>query len=446
MKLKSEELAKLIDRTLCMYPYESVSYRKKPISIENLCKINDRLGNKKLEDCFYTKLNNGIVFETLSSYGHGANNNAEEIVVVNGTFKGNNFYFDSAIKIYSRYFDEKFSAEITAIEPQIDTEIEEGKTELIKLLMTSFETLGYKQQEINKVITKEISASELFKKFMLRKGFWEDSYKSVERGHIQVFANADNPNSIKIAKENGAEGIGLVRIENMTGTSVNDFLELFKAAGEIPISIRLLLEDQNGNKRANLLDYKPLLDNICEAAYDTLPKLTIIFPAEILKYDEMDESIPFCDELHSYRLANYRFNIGAIIESPLEEMYKDLDICVISSLCFGTNDISAKLYGYARDGKEIALRKEASVLTPEVKKILKSHILKVKEFNSTCMFGVCGYHASIPENVAMFQELGIDYLSCVPKEIGLIRDRLLSTKLPLINQCNEQHSSVDEER
>jgi hypothetical protein len=35
-------------------------------------------------------------------------------------------------------------------------------------------------------------------------------------------------------------------------------------------------------KSNKIIDYKPLLDNICEAAYDTLPELTLIFPAEIL--------------------------------------------------------------------------------------------------------------------------------------------------------------------
>jgi hypothetical protein len=93
---------------------------------------------------------------------------------------------------------------------------------------------------------------------MVRTGQWKPSDKVKKnrleediKEELQVFANADNPNSIKIAKENGAEGIGLVRVENMNGTSINDFFELFSVAGEMPISIRLLLEDENGKKQQN---------------------------------------------------------------------------------------------------------------------------------------------------------------------------------------------------
>lgn len=441
MKLKSEELAELIDKTLSTYQYDDLASSKFPFSKESLCKISYSLGDEKLENCSYTKLNNGIVFQTLSSYGHGCNNNTDEMVVVNGTFEGDNFYFHSAIRIYSRYFNETFSAEITPIEPKIDTEVEDGKNELEKILMRSFETIGYKQQEIRKVINKVISPFDLFKKFMFRTGRWANTQELVKPRHTQVFANADNSNSIKVAKKNGAEGIGLVRIENMNGTSANDFLELFRATGNLPISIRLLLEDEHGNKKANLLDYKILLDNICTAAYDTLPNLTIVFPAEILEYKETDEENSLCDQLYSYRLANYNFSIGAIIENPSEELYKNLDIEILDSLCFGTNDISAKLYGYKRNGKEIALQKEASILTPKVKDILKSHILRVKKRNYSCIFGVCGYHASIPENIDAFQDLGMDYLSCVPKEIQIIKSRL-----PQTHQHNKQEHSADEER
>jgi hypothetical protein len=124
MNLKSKELAELIDRILCLY---SRQYKHMDFEIEGLPKISDRADREKPEDCPCIKLNNAIVFETLSTYGHGGANRSSEMVVVNGKFEGDKFYFNSAIKIYGKLLNHIYSAEITSIEPQIDTETESRK-------------------------------------------------------------------------------------------------------------------------------------------------------------------------------------------------------------------------------------------------------------------------------------------------------------------------------
>ncbi|HYN07644.1 MAG TPA: pyruvate, phosphate dikinase [Vicinamibacterales bacterium] len=100
-----------------------------------------------------------------------------------------------------------------------------------------------KPSEILQVTYGEMKAqkSDIFRRFTLLLG-WADTFR-----RLGVRANADQPDQAEIAYGFGANGIGLCRTEHM-----------FFGEGRIPIVQRMILADNEADRRAALNDLLPL--------------------------------------------------------------------------------------------------------------------------------------------------------------------------------------------
>jgi pyruvate,orthophosphate dikinase len=100
-----------------------------------------------------------------------------------------------------------------------------------------------KPSEILQVVNGELKAekSDLYRRFNLLLS-WADKYR-----RLGIRANADQPDQAEIAYNFGARGIGLCRTEHM-----------FFGEGRIPIVQKMILADNEGDRRAALDELLPL--------------------------------------------------------------------------------------------------------------------------------------------------------------------------------------------
>src|SRR4029434_15944 len=100
-----------------------------------------------------------------------------------------------------------------------------------------------KPSEILQVVHKELSPhkSDIYRRFM-QILTWSDKYR-----RMVVRANADQPDQAAVAYAFGARGIGLCRTEHM-----------FFGEGRIPIVQKMILADNEKDRRAALKELLPM--------------------------------------------------------------------------------------------------------------------------------------------------------------------------------------------
>ncbi len=279
---------------------------------------------------------------------------------------------------------------------------------------------------------------------------------------IKIFANADNEETTRIALENGAEGIGLVRTENVFNDCSIDDLEtfmyyydfedkesldvlrrlasnqlekiLFMANGKRVI-IRLLdfkfsdflrlthmsLDDLDLVEMPDTRGAKGLYRGILTTQLDVLMEL-----ASKLNI-ELNILIPLIDD---YRDLEYirdaiikksqkynisRIRIGAMIENLHSVNYADEIAKMVDFIAIGTNDLTESVTGLSRDSQEI----DFQILSDKVKNFITEIIYRVKAVRPEIEIGICGEHTNYIDNMEFLSNLNIDYVTCAPPYIKL---------------------------
>lgn len=336
---------------------------------------------------------------------------------------------------------------------------------------------------------------------------WADEVR-----RLGVRANADNPTDASRAVEFGAEGIGLCRTEHMFFdedriASVrrmilavtheerakalaellphqrDDFVGIFKAMGERPVTIRLLdpplheflphgaeeiealaasmgLDGTSLRARIkNLEEFNPMLGHrgcrlavthpaiyrmqaraIIEAAIAVtkdglavepeimIPLITTDVELAWVKDEIMEEIAMVFAELDT----TLPVKIGTMIETPRAAITAGKVAKQAEFFSFGTNDLTQMTYGFSRDdsGPFISAYLEQGLLEISpfesidqqgVGALVEMAVTTGRDNNPTLKLGICGEHGGDPASIAFFHRIGLDYVSCSPWRVCVAR-------------------------
>ncbi len=127
------------------------------------------------------------------------------------------------------------------------------------------------------------------------------------------------------------------------------------------------------------------------------------------------------------------YSIGTMVELPRTcvtagEIVKEADF-----FSFGTNDLTQTTFGFSRDdaeGKFLPFYLEEKIL-PEnpfieidrdgVGELVRQACRQSRQVKEEVKLGVCGEHGGNPASIELFQEIGMDYVSCSPYRVPVAR-------------------------
>lgn len=276
-----------------------------------------------------------------------------------------------------------------------------------------------------------------------------------KQGKIKVYANADNSLMTMDALEHGADGIGLIRTENIY-TDEKEALKRFVYYAENTYTF----EPVDSNTEFNNLQYTQLKE-ICTAKsiskkivrlfdfkeedvqrilgvsrdsedhmtrrnflsdYHGILRDQIFTIAKIAEEENttFDILVPMVTDANYFHyvksdIISYaedagikNLKIGAMIESKdaiptIPSIAKSTDFISI-----GTNDLTESITGKRRNIYD----KEFFYLTEGVKSAIEDIVYRAKAVNPDITIGICGEHANYLENVEYYGTLNIDYITC----------------------------------
>ena len=334
-----------------------------------------------------------------------------------------------------------------------------------------------------------------------------------EARKLKVRTNADTPKDAEQAVKFGAEGIGLCRTEHMffeedriavmremiVAETVEDrkealerllpyqkqdFIGIFEAMGERPVTIRLLdpplheflpHADEDIKDLAktmgitfealkarveSLHEFNPMLGHrgcrlaitypeiaemqtraIIEAAIeakknkgiDVHPEIMIPLVGEI---KELEYIQTICrttaDNLIKQSGIQLDYMFGTMIEVPRGAVTADEIAKVAEFFSFGTNDLTQMTYGFSRDdaGKFIKDYLEKGIFEQDpfvtldqvgVGKLVKMAADLGRSTRPDIKLGICGEHGGDPASIEFCHNVGLNYVSCSPFRVPIAR-------------------------
>ncbi len=354
------------------------------------------------------------------------------------------------------------------------------------------------------ILTTAPAITGNFEKFMS----WADELRT-----MGVRTNADTKKDALKAIEFGAEGIGLTRTEHMFFDEERifdfrqmilsdeesdrieklekllpyqrqDFIELYEAMGEKPVTIRLIdpplheflpKEEKDFEDLAKAMD-KPLVHiieratklheinpmmghrgcrlcisypeiavmqtkAIIEAAIsvsknkgiEIKPEIMIPLVGEIKELKFVKELITkTADEIIAKNDIKLKYLIGTMIEIPRAALLADEIAKEAEFFSFGTNDLTQLTYGLSRDDAGIILKdyikKGIYEVDPTqrldqsgVGQLVEMAVIKGKSVNKNIKLGICGEHGGDPSSIEFCQRIGLSYVSCSPYRVPIAR-------------------------
>lgn len=288
--------------------------------------------------------------------------------------------------------------------------------------------------------------------------FRTDNFMERKTNSIAVYANADNGMTALDAMEYSAEGIGLIRSEDIftkKQTALKRFLPY--------IMDTYAFEPIDYNSEFNKLQYRQLKE-ICSMTSPQNKKIVRLFDFkdEDIKRaigDEIEEGerlerknflqnysgilrdqiftiakvsqeenttfdilVPLVtDERYFMHIKSDiilflkeagmdSMKVGAMIEdknalSQVSKIAKHADFISI-----GTNDLTESVEGKKRSMND----KDFIYLTDNVKRAVEEIIYQAKAINPNIRIGICGEHTNYIENTKYYSNLNIDYITCSP--------------------------------
>ena len=337
---------------------------------------------------------------------------------------------------------------------------------------------------------------------------WADNVRK-----LGVRTNADTPKDAKKAIEFGAEGIGLTRTEHMffeegrifymrmmilsdnaeerkkalaklLPFQKNDFIGIYEAMGELPVTIRLLdpplheflpkseeefkkLAQEMGKsfeelklKAENLHELNPMMGHrgcrlavsypeiaemqtraILEAAievkknknYNIVPEIMVPLVVDIKEFkfvkNIIDETAKKIFEETGMKL---EYHVGTMIEMPRAALTADKIAEEAEFFSFGTNDLTQLTFGLSRDdaGKILNDYLERNIFECDptarldqvgVGQLVKIAVEKGKSTRQNLKLGICGEHGGDPSSIEFCDKVGLNYVSCSPFRVPIAR-------------------------
>jgi len=257
--------------------------------------------------------------------------------------------------------------------------------------------------------------------------------------HIKTFANVADTDSAKTAKEEGAEGIGLLRTEFLFTKEKPSFEMQMNAYKEIfalfdTVTVRTL--DIGGDKALPYISlpkennpflgvrgvrlfqtHRRVLEEQLHAIFKaahTKP-IKVMFPM-VSTVEEFTQAKTVAQDVakkHALDISHIEF--GIMIEVPsvlflLEDFNKVVDFYSI-----GTNDLTQYLFAIERTHPTLQADPLSSVLFSVIENIVK---------NADKPVSICGELAANKNAIPKLLDLGIEVLSVSPKSIAKIKETI----------------------
>jgi len=257
--------------------------------------------------------------------------------------------------------------------------------------------------------------------------------------HIKVFANVADVSSAKAAKEEGAEGIGLLRSEFLfkeekptLKVQTQSYEEIFTLFDDITVRtldvggdkalpyINLPKEDNPflGIRGVRLFQTHPeIIEEQLQAIFLASKNrmLKIMFPM-ISSVEEFNEAKYFAQEVakkHQLDIAHIQF--GIMIEVPsvlfLIEAFNE----VVDFFSIGTNDLTQYLFAIERTHPTLKVDELSPVIFDAIETIVKK---------ATKPVSICGELASNKNAIPKLLNLGIETLSVSSKSIAKTKEEI----------------------
>jgi pyruvate,orthophosphate dikinase len=330
---------------------------------------------------------------------------------------------------------------------------------------------------------------------------------------LNVRANADTPADARTAIKFGAEGIGLCRTEHMffdedriqavremilaedektrraalaklLPMQRNDFVELFRIMGALPVTIRLLdpplheflphTDDEIAavaaamgadpkklaDRARELREFNPMLGfrgcrlaiaypeiaemqarAIFEAAVEVgratgapvAPEIMVPLIATKAELDLIKARIDAMAETVSAETkSRVDYQVGTMIELPRAALKAGEIAASAAFFSFGTNDLTQTAFGISRDdaasflgiytSKDILPADPFVTLDREgVGELIRIAAERGRATRRNLKLGICGEHGGDPASVAFCHEAKLDYVSCSPFRVPIAR-------------------------
>ena len=274
---------------------------------------------------------------------------------------------------------------------------------------------------------------------------------------VEVAANIGNIEDLKIAIENGCDGVGLFRteflyMENDHFPTEEEQFEVYKEATEMlekkPLIIRTL--DIGGDKGLDYFTF-PVEENpflgyrairLCldrEDIFRTQLKalvrasafgnLKIMIPM-VINISEFKRTLEIIEEIKSELDQNgveYNKNleVGIMIETPASVFMADQFIKYVDFFSIGTNDLSQYTLAVDRGNENIS--DLYSNYNPAVLRAIK-HVIEASH-SANKWTGMCGQFASDTEATKLLLGLGLDEFSASSSKIAEVKDTIIKSNL-----------------
>lgn len=272
---------------------------------------------------------------------------------------------------------------------------------------------------------------------------------------VEVAANIGNIEDLKIAIENGCDGVGLFRteflyMENDHFPTEEEQFEVYKEAtemlGQKPLIIRTL--DIGGDKGLDYFTF-PVEENpflgyrairLCldrEDIFRTQLKalvrasafgnLKIMIPM-VINISEFKRTLEIIEEIKSELDQNgveYNKNleVGIMIETPASVFMADQFIKYVDFFSIGTNDLSQYTLAVDRGNENIS--DLYSNYNPAVLRAIK-HVID-QSHKAGKWTGMCGQFASDTQATKLLLGLGLDEFSASASKIAEVKDTIIKS-------------------
>ena len=352
--------------------------------------------------------------------------------------------------------------------------------------------------------TVEAAGNEDYKTIME----WADEIRT-----LKVRTNADNPADAATAIKFGAQGIGLTRTEHMffeadripavremivseneeqrrkalakiLPMQTEDFVGIYEAMGERPVTIRLLdpplhefLPDNDEDIAAlakemgitfdhlkatvsSLHETNPMMGfrgcrldvrypEICEMQTTAIinaalkvskelgikivPEIMIPLTCEVKEFKYVKSVVKAtADKIIADAGVDMEYHVGTMIEIPRAALLADEIAAEADFFSFGTNDLTQMTFGFSRDdaGKFLDDYYKKQILEFDpferldqhgVGKLVAMACKAGREVNPDIHLGICGEHGGEPSSVEFCHRTGLDYVSCSPYRVPIAR-------------------------
>jgi pyruvate, orthophosphate dikinase len=157
----------------------------------------------------------------------------------------------------------------------------------------------------------------------------------------------------------------------------------------------------------------------------------VAFSAELERLRDLVDEV-MAEELERAG-STLAYTVGTMIELPRAAICADDIAAHADFFSFGTNDLTQTTIGISRDDAEgaflaaylderlVPANPFASIDRDGVGELVRIGAEKGRSVKADLKLGVCGEHGGDPASIALFEQIGLDYVSCSPYRVPIAR-------------------------